>query len=83
MVERLIQRLLFPIRSKGANRVFGMAGKSPVRVTAAQVRLPEAKAGGVDRAEADRARSILLTLKGWTSSRIAEAFEVREDTVRF
>jgi transposase len=35
-----------------------------------------------DRAEADRARSIVLTLAGWTSGRIAEAFGVREDTVR-
>jgi transposase len=59
-----------------------MSGKSPVRATPEQVRLLEAKAGGADRAEADRARSILLTLKGWTSSRLAEAFGVREDTVR-
>ena len=35
-----------------------------------------------DRGEADRARAVLLTLAGWTSSRIAEAFGVREDTVR-
>ena len=35
-----------------------------------------------DRGEADRARAILLTLSGWTSPRIAEAFSVREDTVR-
>lgn len=39
-------------------------------------------AGGTDRAQADRARAILLTLSGWTSERIAEAFNVREDTVR-
>jgi transposase len=39
-------------------------------------------AGDADRAEADRARAILLTLVGWTSVRIAEAFGVREDTVR-
>ena len=49
-----------------------MAGKSPVRATPEQVRLLEAKAGGSDRAEADRARSILLTLRGWTSSRLSE-----------
>jgi transposase len=59
-----------------------MAGKSPLRATPEQVRLLERKAGGADRAEADRARSILLTLRGWTSSRIAQAFGVREDTVR-
>ena len=59
-----------------------MASKSAVRATPQQVRLLEAKAGKADRAEADRARSILLTLRGWTSSRLAEAFGVREDTVR-
>lgn len=42
----------------------------------------KALAGGADRAEADRARSVLLTLDGWTSGRIAQAFGVREDTVR-
>src|SRR4051794_9910250 len=30
-----------------------------------------------------RSTAILLTLSGWTSSQIAEAFGVREDTVRF
>jgi transposase len=35
-----------------------------------------------ERGEADRARAILLTLSGWTSPRIAQAFGVREDTVR-
>ena len=39
-------------------------------------------AGSRDRGEADRARAVLLTLAGWTSGRIAEAFGVREDTVR-
>jgi transposase len=38
--------------------------------------------GSRDRAEADRARAILLKPSGWTSPRIAEAFSVREDTVR-
>ena len=37
---------------------------------------------GAERAEADRARARLLTLDGWTSARIAQAFGVREDTVR-
>lgn len=36
-----------------------------------------------DRGEADWARAILLTLLGWTSDHIAEAFGVRQDTVRF
>jgi transposase len=41
-----------------------------------------ALAGSRDRGEADRARAVLLTLAGWTSPKIAEAFGVREDTVR-
>jgi transposase len=59
-----------------------MAGKSPVQANDGQVVALKAMAGGVDRAQADRARAILLTLSGWTSPRIAEAFGVREDTVR-
>ena len=59
-----------------------MTGKSPLTVTAEQrdglLRLP----GSADRAEADRARAILLSLAGWTSAAIGEAFGVREDTVR-
>jgi transposase len=41
-----------------------------------------ALAGSRERGEADRARAMLLTLAGWTSPRIAEAFGVRDDTVR-
>ena len=59
-----------------------MAGKSAVTATDAQRTALKALAGSADRAEADRARAILLTLDGWTSARIAEAFGVREDTVR-
>ena len=59
-----------------------MAGKSPVTATGDQRATLKALASGTDRAEADRARAILLTLGGWTSARIAEAFGVREDTVR-
>src|SRR5208283_1458709 len=59
-----------------------MAGKSPVAATAEQMATLNVKACGPDRAEADRARAVLLTLRGWTSGRIAEAFGVREDTVR-
>lgn len=59
-----------------------MGGKSPVMATEGQRLALKAMAGGSDRAEADRARAILLTLSGWTSIRIAEAFGVREDTVR-
>ena len=59
-----------------------MVGKSPLRATLEQRAGLKAMAGGADRAEADRARAVLLTLSGWTSARIAEAFGVREDTVR-
>ena len=59
-----------------------MAGRSPVAATPEQMAALELKASGPDRAEADRARAVLLTLRGWTSARIAEAFGVREDTVR-
>jgi transposase len=60
-----------------------MAGKSPVAATEAQRRALMALSRSRDRGEADRARAILLTLSGWTSGQIAEAFGVREDTVRF
>jgi transposase len=59
-----------------------MAGKSPVTATDEQKTALKTLACGVDRAEADRARAVLLTLDGWTSGRIAQAFGVREDTVR-
>ena len=60
-----------------------MAGKSPVHASAEQVAALEGLAASRDRGEADRARAVLLTLKGWTSAEIAEVFRVREDTVRF
>ncbi len=59
-----------------------MVGKSPVRASKEQCAALECLAGSRDRGEADRARAVLLTLNGWTSARIAEAFGVREDTVR-
>jgi transposase len=59
-----------------------MAGKSPVVASAEQRCALVALSQSRDRGEADRARAILLTLSGWTSLRIAEAFGVREDTVR-
>ncbi len=60
-----------------------MAGKSPLGATEDQRRALMALSRSRDRGEADRARAILLTLSGWTSAQIAEAFGVREDTVRF
>src|SRR3954451_16148134 len=60
-----------------------MAGKSPVTVDEEQRQGLMALSHSRDRGEADRARAIVLTLSGWTSGPIAEAFGVREDTVRF
>jgi transposase len=59
-----------------------MAGKSAVKASDQQRTVLEALAASRERGEADRARAVLLTLNGWTSARIAEAFGVREDTVR-
>src|SRR5580700_1550679 len=59
-----------------------MSGKSPVSASGDQRATLSALAASRDRGEADRARAVLLTLRGWTSRRIAEAFAVREDTVR-
>jgi transposase len=64
------------------SQVQDMAGKSPLSATEQQRSALVALAGSRDRGEADRARAVLLTLSGWTSPRIAEAFGVREDTVR-
>ena len=59
-----------------------MAGRSPVTASEEQRKALHALALSRDRGEADRARAVLLTVGGWTSPRIAEAFGVREDTVR-
>jgi Homeodomain-like domain len=59
-----------------------MRGESPVSAREDQRAALMALAGSRDRGEADRERAILLTLSGWTSPRIAEAFSVRKDTVQ-
>src|SRR3954462_8120374 len=59
-----------------------MAGKSPVTVDEEQKQGVVALSHSRGRREGGRARAILLTLSGWTSGQIAEAFGVREDTVR-
>jgi transposase len=59
-----------------------MSGKSPISASEEQRSALLVMAGSRDRGEADRARAVLLTLSSWTSPRIAEAFGVREDTVR-
>src|SRR4051812_10269598 len=60
-----------------------MVGKSPVTADEDQRSALITLSLSQDRGEADRARAIVLTLSGWTSGQIAEAFGVREDTVRF
>lgn len=59
-----------------------MAGRPRVVATAEQCEELRALAVSVDRAEADRARALLLSLQGWSSFRIAEAFSVKPDSVR-
>jgi len=59
-----------------------MSGRSRLTATEEQQAALVVLAGSRDRGEADRARAVLLTLAGWTGPRIAEAFGVREDTVR-
>ena len=60
-----------------------MAGRSSVAADEEQRRDLAALSHSRDRSDADRARAILLTLSGWTSGQIAQAFGVREDTLRF
>ena len=59
-----------------------MGDKSPIAASDEQRMALAALAGSRYRGEADRARAVLLTLSGWTSPRVGEAFGVREDTVR-
>jgi len=59
-----------------------MAGRPRVVATAEQHEELRALAVSVDSAEADRrARALLLSLEGWSSFRIAEAFSVKPDSV--
>src|SRR3712207_3110247 len=59
-----------------------MAGKSPVVASHEKTRGLVAPSQSRDPGAAGRARAALLTLAGWARPRIAEAFGVREDTVR-
>ena len=59
-----------------------MAGKSPLAANSEQVEGLKRLAVSMNRAEADRARAILLSVSGWKSAEIGEVFGVREDTVR-
>ncbi len=60
-----------------------MAGTSPVAADDEQRQGLIALSHSRDRGEADWARAIVLTLLGWTSDQIANAFGVREDPARF
>jgi transposase len=59
-----------------------MSGKSPLVASAEQRDGLRRLAISTNRAEADRARAVLLSLTGWKSAAIGEVFGVREDTVR-
>jgi transposase len=59
-----------------------MGGKSWVKASEDEKRAVVELSASRERAEADRARAIILTLSGWTSGWIGQAFGVREDTVR-
>lgn len=59
-----------------------MSGRSRLTATAEQVAVLRDLARSDVRGEADRARAILLTLSGWTSVQVAEAFGVTADSVR-
>jgi transposase len=59
-----------------------MAGRSRLAVSSEQEAALKELARSDIRGEADRARAILLTVKGWTSAEIAAAFGVTADSVR-
>jgi transposase len=59
-----------------------MASRSSLRATNEQQAALADLARPDVRGEADRARAMLLTLAGWTSGQIAQAFGVTADSVR-
>ena len=59
-----------------------MAGRSRLTATPAQAVALRELARSDIRGEADRARAILLTLDGWTSVELAQAFGVTAASVR-
>lgn len=59
-----------------------MSGQSLLSAMPEQVAALRQLARSEIRGEADRARAILLTLSGWTSPQLAEAFGVTADSVR-
>jgi transposase len=59
-----------------------MAGRSSLVARAEQEADLRSLSRSDVRGEADRARAVLLTLQGWTSLEVAEAFAVTPDAVR-
>jgi len=59
-----------------------VAGRSPLAATAEREAGLRVLSRSDARGEADRARAILLTLQGWTSIEVAEAFGVAPEAVR-
>jgi transposase len=59
-----------------------MTGCPRVEATTEEREELQALARSADREEADRAWAFLLSLAGWSSFRIAEAFAVKADSVR-
>ena len=59
-----------------------MAGRSPLVATREQEACLQAPLRSDARGKANRARAILLTLQGWTSLEVAEAFSVTLEAVR-
>jgi len=59
-----------------------MAGRSRLSATPEQVAALKVLSRSEVRGEADRARSILLTLDGWTSVELSEAFGATPESVR-
>ena len=85
----IVYGLCCPDASSALGSVVGASAPGPARQADRGAGEPgeqraalAALAGSRDRGEADRARAVLLTLAGWSSPRIAEAFGGREDTVR-
>lgn len=59
-----------------------MVGRPRVVATVEEREELRALARSTRRDEADRARAVLLSLEGWTSERLGEAFGVTADSVR-
>ena len=59
-----------------------MSGRSSLVATAEQKAALQELSRSDVRGEADRARAVLLTLQGWTSLDLAEAFGVTPEAVR-